>query len=80
MNEQQLVDLSSAVLATQLAILAGMIKAGVVDAKAMRDWIQSLIDDLKPEERQKMYGVCLAQVIVALDRGAGTKPMPPKLH
>ena len=75
------VDLASASLMTQVAILAGMINAKLVDAKQMRDWLQSLLDDLKPGERGQPYGVCLQQVIKALEANlAGLRPAPPRLH
>jgi hypothetical protein len=80
-NEQQLVNLSSAVLATQTAILAGLINAKLVDPRQMRDWLQSLIDDLKPEEREQAYGTCLKQVVLAIEKLAlGERPKAPNLH
>ena len=80
-NEQQLLNLVSAVSAVQLAILAGMIRAGIVDPKQMRDWLQSLIDDLKPEEREQAYGVILKQAVIGIEKNAlGQRPAPPSLH
>jgi hypothetical protein len=66
--------LASAVLATQIAILAGMIKARVVDAKQMRDWLQSLIDALPSSDRETPYGLCLQHVVFALERNALPHP------
>jgi len=80
-NEQQLVNLVSAVLATQTAILVGMINAKLIDPLQMRDWLQSLIDALKPEERDDAYGTCLKQVVLAIEKNAlGERPTPPHFH
>jgi hypothetical protein len=63
----------------EIGILQGMINAGLVDAKAMRAWLQSLVDQLNPFERLQPHGRCLAQVIERLDSYlAGTRPL--KLH
>jgi hypothetical protein len=72
-------ELAIAALGVQVAILEGMINAGVVNAKAMRAWLQSLVDQLNPLERVQPYGRCLAQVIAHLDAYlAGSRPL--KLH
>ncbi|KAF0103401.1 MAG: hypothetical protein FD144_1992 [Rhodospirillaceae bacterium] len=73
-KEHQLVELSSAVMQTQIVILAGLINQKVVDAVAMRDWIQACIDDLKPEERERAYGRCMRQVVFALEKNAIPRP------
>jgi hypothetical protein len=72
-------ELALAALAVQIGILQGMINAGLVDAKAMRAWLQSLVDQLNPLERVQPYGRCLAHVIERLDLHlAGNRPL--KLH
>jgi hypothetical protein len=72
-------ELAMAALLVQIGILQGMINAGLVDAKAMRAWLQSLVDQLNPLERLQPYGRCLAQVIERLDAYlAGNRPL--KLH
>jgi hypothetical protein len=72
-------ELAIAALGVQVAILEGMINAGVVDAKAMRAWLQSLVDPLNPLERVQPYGRSLAHVIERLDAYlAGSRPL--KLH
>ena len=77
--EVRLGELAIAALGVQVAILEGMINAGVVNAKAMRAWLQSLVDQLNPLERVQPYGRCLAQVIAHLDAYlAGSRPL--KLH
>jgi hypothetical protein len=56
-----------------------MINAGIVDGKAMRAWLQSLVDQLNPLERVQPYGRSLAHVIEHLDSYlAGKRPL--KLH
>jgi hypothetical protein len=75
-NEQQLFDFINAVLATQTAILLGMVDAKVVEPKPMRDFLQSLIDALNPEERKEAYGVCLHHVVSALESQALPRPKP----
>jgi hypothetical protein len=42
------VEIASAAAAVQIVILQGMINAGIVDGKAMRAWLQSLVDQLNP--------------------------------
>jgi hypothetical protein len=37
--------MASAAHAVQTSILLGMVNAGVVDATAMRAWLQALVDD-----------------------------------
>jgi hypothetical protein len=75
MNEEKLVEFTSGVLQTQIVILLGMIRAKLVDPVQMRDWIQSLIDDLEPRERQAAYGHCLQQVVFALEKNALPRPI-----
>jgi hypothetical protein len=65
------VEIASAAMAVQLAILQGMINAGVVDRLAMRTWLQSVHDALPPNERPKTYGQQLAHLIAHLDDQAG---------
>jgi hypothetical protein len=72
-------ELAMAALLVQIGILQGMINAGLVDAKAMRAWLQSLVDQLNPLERVQPYGRSLAHVIERLDSYlAGNRPL--KLH
>jgi hypothetical protein len=72
-------ELAMAALLVQIGILQGMINAGLVDAKTMRAWLQSLVDQLNPLERLQPYGRGLAQVIERLDAYlAGNRPL--KLH
>jgi Na+/H+ antiporter NhaC len=66
----RVVDLASALLMTQTVILGGMIKAGIVDAQNMIDWLQSLIDSLRPEERTEPYGMCLTQVVTMIRKNS----------
>ena len=66
----RVVDLASALLMTQTVILGGMIKAGIVDAQNMIDWLQSLIDALSPEERTEPYGMCLTQVVTMIRKNS----------
>ena len=72
-------ELAGGALCASTAILLGLIKAGIVDAKAMRAWLQSLVDDLSPAERHLAYGFSLSQVIEQLDQTAlqGVAPPPP---
>jgi hypothetical protein len=73
------VEIASAAAAVQIVILQGMINAGIVDGKAMRAWLQSLVDQLNPLERVQPYGRSLAHVIEHLDSYlAGKRPL--KLH
>ena len=67
----QAVEIASAAMAVQLAILQGMVNAGVVDRLAMRAWLQSVLDALPPHERLQAYGQSLAQLIAHLDNQAG---------
>jgi hypothetical protein len=67
----QAVEIASAALAVQLAILQGMINAGIVDRQAMRAWLQSVLDALPPNERPQAYGQSLAHLIAHLDDQAG---------
>jgi hypothetical protein len=62
-------ELALAALAVQIGILQGMINAGLVDAKAMRAWLQSLVDQLNPLER-----VQLRPVPRARDRASRSPP------
>jgi hypothetical protein len=71
------VEMASAAAAVQLAILQGMINAGVVDRQAMRAWLQSVLDALPPNERPQAYGQSLAHLIAHLDKAGAA---PPKLH
>ncbi|MPZ34841.1 MAG: hypothetical protein GEV13_28295 [Rhodospirillales bacterium] len=80
MNDEQLFDFTNAVLATQSAILLGLINAKVVEADKMRAFLKSLIDDLKPEERKQAYGVCLYNVLSAIETMALPKPKPASLN
>ena len=80
MNDEKLFDFANAVFATQTAILLGLIDAKVVDPKRMREFLQSLIDALKPEERNEAYGVCLYHVLSALETMTLPKPKPTTLN
>ena len=78
MNDERLFDFANAVLATQSAILLGLIDAKVVEADKMRAFLKSLIDAMKPEERKEPYGVCLYSVLSALE--TMTLPKPSSLN
>jgi hypothetical protein len=79
-NEEKLFDFANAVLATQSAILLGLIDAKVVEPAKMRSFLQSLIDALKPEERNEAYGVCLYHVLSAIETMTLPKTKPAKLN
>jgi hypothetical protein len=80
MNDEQLFDFTNAVLATQSAILLGLIDAKVVEADKMRAFLKSLIDAMKPEERKEPYGVCLHNVLSVLETMTLPKPKPSSLN
>ena len=78
--EERLVEMNAAMLQTQLVVLAGMIRQGVVDPVAMRDWLRECFDGLKPEERDRMYGVCLAQLASAIEKKGIPRPAGHRPH
>jgi hypothetical protein len=78
-------EMASSAHAVQIVILLGLVTAGVINAVPMRAWLQSLVDDLRPAERQQSYGRFLSQTITALDdclAGKFHRPkfQPLKLH
>jgi hypothetical protein len=71
---EQLKTTATALGSTQIAILWGLINAGLIEADRMRDWLQSVINALKDDESQQTFVVCLQVVVDSLERGALAQP------
>lgn len=76
---ERLLDLVAGMHAAHTAFLLGMIDARVVDPDRMRAFLQALIDDLKPEERDGSYAFSLGQMIFAIEKKV-IPPAPKILH
>jgi uncharacterized protein YgfB (UPF0149 family) len=72
-------EMAMAAVNVQIAILQGMINAGLVDAKAMRAWLQSVVDDLQAGMPIPAQVFCLSRVIAHLDSQLADK-RPLKLN
>lgn len=59
--------LAGGALGVLVAVLHGQVEAGVADGPTLRVWLQSLVDGLPLDERQRAYGHCLQRVIAGLD-------------
>lgn len=73
-------DFANAVLATQTAILLGLINAKVVTPEVMRQFLEGLIENLSPDERKEAYGVCLHSVLSGIEALTAVRPAPSKLN
>ena len=62
--------LAGGTLGVLVAVLHGQVEAGVADGPTLRVWLQSLVDGLPSDERQRAYGHCLQRVIAGLDGNA----------
>jgi hypothetical protein len=75
-SRQELQDVASAATSMQVAILWGMINAGIVDRAKMRDWLHSVIESVKDEEKQQTFAFCLQKIVDSLDREMLSDTMP----
>lgn len=74
------VDMLGAMLATQCGILAAMVEAKVVDARQMRDFLQNMITELKPDEQSVLLATCLRQVVTMLEKRYLSQAPGPRPH
>jgi hypothetical protein len=65
-------EIANAVNAVQLAIVKGLIAAGVVDGRNMSEFLTAQLRALTPAEKGQAYGQVLSAFVAALDEE--TKP------
>jgi hypothetical protein len=68
-----------AMLAANTAVLASMVRLGVVDRTKLLAELRSLIAQLEPEERQEPYRFCLDQIVSAIETD-NPVALPPMVH
>ena len=70
-------DLASGFLAVQVATLKALAAQGAVNEGTLRVYLTSLLNDLRPEEREAGYGACLSMLVAALEGTATGVPSRP---
>jgi hypothetical protein len=80
MTKSTIEEVAQALLRSQIVVLGGLVRAKAVEPLMMRDWVQSYLDDMKPEERTKAFGACLRAIVDSLEKGTFARQGPPKFH
>lgn len=68
MSKPESVDWAIGLYAATLAMVNGMMDQGAIDRGKMIVFVENLLTDLKPEERESPYGVALEQALQCFEK------------